>query len=428
MRSPSSAAIFVLLAVLILTMTFAGYPRVSAFTGGHYNVVLSSPSPLAGGGFGQSVAISGQQAVVGAYGETAGGQTSAGNAYIYNSTTGALLHTLSSPSPQSGGYFGWSVAVDSKYVVVGAEGETIGASKYAGHAYIFNSTTGALLHTLTSPNAQSRGFFGWSVAISGNDVIVGATNEASGAFSEAGNAYLFNAKTGALVKSLASPNAQTGGGFGYSVGIAEVSRSKVAIVGAYAEKYVNNATLIGAGNAYSFNATTGALISTLLSPNPAIGGGFGGSVAITSKTSLGYAFFKATVGASGEPVGALGGAGRAYEFDPRTGGLLASMQSPSPQAGGNFGESVALGQSYDVVVGAPGETSGGQLFAGNVYLFAVTSSAKLYYTLVSKTPAEGGNFGWSVADTKFFNIVIGAPNENAGGQIGAGNAYSRGKV
>ena len=45
-----------------------------------------------------SVAISGNSAIVGAYGEDDAGGTSSGKAYIYNVTSGALVHTLDNPN------------------------------------------------------------------------------------------------------------------------------------------------------------------------------------------------------------------------------------------------------------------------------------------------------------------------------------------
>ena len=50
----------------------------------------------------------------------------------------------------------------------------------SGKAYIFNVTSGALVHTLDNPNAYSTSasdYFGYSVAISGNSAIVGAYGE-----------------------------------------------------------------------------------------------------------------------------------------------------------------------------------------------------------------------------------------------------------
>src|SRR2546426_95016 len=133
--------------------------------------------------------------------------------------------TLTSPNAQTGGEFGSSVAVNEgdPIVVVGAVFESAGtpAQSGAGHAYVFDATDGSLITTLTSPNAQADGEFGSSVAVSGTTVVVGAPEESAGtpAQSFAGNAYVFDATDGSLITTLTSPNAQTGGDFGSSVAV-----------------------------------------------------------------------------------------------------------------------------------------------------------------------------------------------------------------
>ena len=102
-------------------------------------VTLESPNPQHDGFFGQSVAISGTTAVVGAPGEAVGGQAHAGNAYTFDDTTGTPIATLTSPYALANGEFGTSVAVSEcdPTVVVGALGETATGQVQAGHAYIF---------------------------------------------------------------------------------------------------------------------------------------------------------------------------------------------------------------------------------------------------------------------------------------------------
>ena len=129
--------------------------------------------------------------MVGAPSETANGFSNAGHAYTFNAKTGALISTLTSPNAQTGGYFGYSVAVSGSTVVVGAVDESAATKTAAGHAYTFNAKTGALISTLTSPNAQSIGEFGFSVAAAGKFVMVGAPYEIANGFSNAGHAYIF---------------------------------------------------------------------------------------------------------------------------------------------------------------------------------------------------------------------------------------------
>jgi hypothetical protein len=129
--------------------------------------------------------------VVGAPGETANALAGAGHAYVFDASTGSLIASLTSPYAQANGQFGYSVSVSCTTVVVGAPFETANGQPVAGHAYSFDATTGFLTTTLTSPNAQLEGLFGASVATSGTTVVVGALSETGSGFTGAGHAYIF---------------------------------------------------------------------------------------------------------------------------------------------------------------------------------------------------------------------------------------------
>jgi hypothetical protein len=129
--------------------------------------------------------------VVGAPQETANALSLAGHAYVFDALTGSPIASLTSPYAQAGGEFGGSVSVSCTTVVVGAPGENANGQPGAGHAYSFDATTGFLTTTLTSPNAQTNGVFGYSVAVSGTTVVVGAHDETGGGFTQAGHAYIF---------------------------------------------------------------------------------------------------------------------------------------------------------------------------------------------------------------------------------------------
>src|SRR5207244_1816865 len=144
----------------------------------------------------------GNTIVVGAGGDDTGAVDS-GSAYVFNATTGALIATLSNPTPANGDVFGNSVAVSGNTVVVGASQDDTGAED-AGSAYVFNATTGALVVTLNNPTPAQNDFSGRAVAVSGNTVVVGAYVDDTGAL-DAGSAYVFNAATGALIDTLYNP-------------------------------------------------------------------------------------------------------------------------------------------------------------------------------------------------------------------------------
>src|SRR5438876_640920 len=147
--------------------------------------------------------------VVPAPDERVGTTSGAGHAYIF-ATSGTFIAMLTSPTPQSGGAFGFSVGLDGVTVVVGAPGET----SQAGHAYIFATTGGSPIATLTSPNPETGGAFGNSVAISGMTVVVGAPFEdvtTTSAQTDAGRAYIFGPTTSGSTPSYTNGNFLSGG-------------------------------------------------------------------------------------------------------------------------------------------------------------------------------------------------------------------------
>lgn len=313
---------------------------------------LVSPNVQLDGFFGEAVAITGTTLAVGAS-ETVSGLTGAGRVYIFNAGTGALVRTLTSPNQQTYGGFGDSVALSSTTLVIGADGETANGLASAGHVYVYNSGTGALLLTLTSPSAQADGSFGSPLAFSGSTLAIGAEMESADGFDQAGHAYVFNVGTGALLYSLTSPNAQAYGNFGGSIAISGTT----LIVGARFEEAGGQGE---AGSAYVFNPSTGALARTLTSPNLISGGQFGSSVAVSGNTLV--------VGARSENVGTRTSAGRAYTYNAGTGALLSTLTSTNAQRNGFFGSPLAIRGSI-IVVAAPYEKVSGFTWAGHVYIY-----------------------------------------------------------
>ena len=244
--------------------------------------ILSNPTPETADQFGYSVAVSGDLVVVGAYADDTGA-TDAGAAYVFDATTGNLLHTLNNPTPAASDYFGRSVAVSGNLVVVGASGDDTGATD-AGAAYVFDATTGNLLRTLNNPTPAASDSFGSSVAVSGSTVVVGASGDDTGA-TDAGAAYVFDASTGNLLRTLNNPTPAASDFFGSSVA---VSGSTVVVGAASDDTGATNA-----GAAYVFDATTGNLLRTLNKSHPG---------------SLGLLW--AVGGRVGEPVGRGGKRGR----------------------------------------------------------------------------------------------------------------------
>ena len=96
----------------------------------------------AGDNFGMAVAVLGNYAAISARFEDDAGGTDSGKVYIYNVSTGTLIHTLNNPNAYSSSasdQFGISVAITETYVVVGAYGEDVaGVGSDTGIAYVFD--------------------------------------------------------------------------------------------------------------------------------------------------------------------------------------------------------------------------------------------------------------------------------------------------
>jgi len=156
---------------------------------------LKASNTAAGHVFGLSVAVSGDTVVVGAYREDGsatgvnGAQRhyavpTAGAAYVFVRNAGVWsqqAYLKASNSEESYG-FGWRVAISADTVVVGAFGE--GGRKsaaYSGAAYVFGRQAGSWSQQayLNASPAEALDSFGWSVAIFGDTVVMGAIPDSS---------------------------------------------------------------------------------------------------------------------------------------------------------------------------------------------------------------------------------------------------------
>jgi hypothetical protein len=308
-----------------------------------------------------------------------------------------LVQTFNNPTPESGDQFGSSVAIDGNTALVGARRDNT-PHTWAGSVYLFEANSGALLRTIQNPDPinPTSEEFGNSVAISGNSVLVGAhfyRSDVAGGVSQEGIAYLFDATTGGLLQTFNNPTPEGGDQFGSSVAIS----GNHVLVGAR-----NDSTSAErAGTAYLFDATTGGLLLTLNNPTPAFGDAFGSSVAISGSNVL--------VGAERDDSGAPN-SGSVYLFDATTGSLLRTINNPTPQSGDVFGKSVAI-SANSVVVGAIGDNTGA-FDAGSAYLFDAVSGT-LLNTFENPTPELGDFFGSSVSISGN-NVLIGAAGVNSG--------------
>jgi hypothetical protein len=180
---------------------------------------LKAPNTEATDIFGNSVAISGDTIVVGAYQEDSNSTQvcntpftsctglsdyhagNAGAAYVFERDGSGKWQQkayLKAPNTEANDIFGISVAISGDTIVVGAFQEDSNSTQVcnapdfatcdnnsatnAGAAYVFernNSGNWEKKAYLKAPNAQGGDYFGHSVAISGDTIVVGANQEKS---------------------------------------------------------------------------------------------------------------------------------------------------------------------------------------------------------------------------------------------------------
>jgi len=311
---------------------------------------------------------------------------------ISDSAYGALLQTFYNPTPgpeYDFGIYGGQIAISGNNVLVGAHREDTVAED-AGSAYLFD-TSGNLLQIFNNPTPMPKDRFGISVAISGNKIVVGAHQDDTGK-TNAGSAYLFDT-SGNLLQTFNNPTPMRGDLFGDSVAIYE----NIVVVGAHRD----DTGAENAGSVYLFD-TSGNLLQTINNPTPVPEAGFGEKVAIYGN--------KVVVGAYHD------NAGFAYLFDT-SGNLLQTFHNPTPVHNDQFGKSVSI-FGNKVVVGAHTDDTGATN-AGSAYLF--DTSGNLLQIFNNPTPMPNEQFGHTVA-IYGNKVVVGAYRDNTGAE-NAGSAY-----
>nr|WP_226894617.1 hypothetical protein [Luteolibacter marinus] len=308
-----------------------------------------------------------------------------------------MIHAFDSPSPsnQTATRLGYSVAIDGGIVAVGAPWDDSG-SEDSGVVWIHDSATGALTHRLENPSPLRQSHFGSSVAVSGSRVIVGVPEDNTGE-NDAGIVYVYdlNSPTPAVpVLTLNNPMPDENDLFGWAVALSGDS----LIVGAPGGDFGTT----DAGCAYLYDLASGTPslpARQLANPNPA-GKNFGHSVAIE-----GSSWVVGSIQNDGS-----GDACRAFVYDGSSGtpGVpVLTLADPSPGSNDHFGYSVSLAGSR-VVISAPLDDTGA-INSGAAYVFDLAAEfpAIPRHSLFNPTPANEDAFGGSVAvsgDT----VIVGA--------------------
>jgi hypothetical protein len=247
--------------------------------------VLSIVSPDAY--YGKSVSIDGNTIVVGAMGNA---QTQTGAAYVfdYNGTEWNYEQELTDPCGVNGDSFGYSVAVDGDVIVVGAESDDADSDEHSnyGHGSVsmfrYSSGTWTFEQKFKYPDIDHWTHLGDSVSVSGDTIAAGAYQYSYGGYSRAGAVYVYkyNGSSWEQNTILLDPNPETSDYFGTDVAI---DGNRIVVGNRYHDGSGSNS---GAAYLFEYDGSSWSQGQILEDPCAAASDYFGCSVAIDGDTAL----------------------------------------------------------------------------------------------------------------------------------------------
>jgi hypothetical protein len=226
--------------------------------------------------FGRSVVIQGNTLFVGARFAQAGTTQGAGAVYVFkkNGKTWRYEDKVVSPAPQTGDNFGRALAIQGNLLVVTARKND--AEK--GSAYVFEKKGKGYAYkaSLEASDSADGDYFGQSVALQGNFIVIGARNTAGADGATAGGFYLFRQKGGQWIEvtKMTPPGGKNDDQYGFAIAI---KGDTIVVTARRADPAgVKNA---GAVYIYSLKGDSVNLVTTLTPSNIKANDEFGQSVA-----------------------------------------------------------------------------------------------------------------------------------------------------
>ncbi|GAB5527478.1 MAG: hypothetical protein Roseis2KO_53500 [Roseivirga sp.] len=349
--------------------------------------------------YGWSMAMDENWLVVGTPHSTTNAGQDAGKVVIYqkNGDNWDEFQVLVDADGNTFQNYGFSVDMKSSVLVVGAIG-TFQEGPFTGKAlvYEFDGTDWQLTNTIQASDAAAGNYFGHSVATNGSRIIVGAI-KADGAASASGAVYDFTKVNGTwtFANKLMADDGATHDNFGYSI---DINDDNVVVIGS-----PNQSDFIDkSGAAYVFNTDGAAYTQTAkLKAFARTEKDFlGTSVAINRNDIVAGAFLA---------DGLSNNTGSVYYFRNESDTWKEIQQVVYPGGGLNdyFGKSVAV-SDFRLFVGAPKVNIGDKLDVGQSYYYEKEGGLwVLKQVLDDPEGTEHNYFGAAVIVTNL-NLAISA--------------------
>jgi len=320
-------------------------------------------------------------------------------------------HRLFSPGPQQFGLFGYSVAVKGPVMIVGAFGED-GVEPSTGAAYVYRRVAGAWVQEarLIAPDGHTDDLFATSVTLDGDTVVLGSPRAVTPDGIPCGAAYVFRRVAGqwGLEAELFPSDRTPFGDFGYDLGVA--LSGDTLVVGADGPEDDGLPGL--AAYVFTRRGTAWTQTAVLTNPDSATPAGFGDTVSIDGKTIV--------VGASLE----ADGAGAAYVFRLQHDRWVkqARLAASDPTPGAAFGFSTAI-DGETIAVGATSGLNDAGLDSGAAYVFERRDGGWAQTARLAPADGKTGNsFGYRVAVADEL-VAVGALKTTSPAGVTTGAVY-----
>lgn len=344
---------------------------------------LKAEKPVEDEFFGVNVAISGDTIAVGACHSSPWGNTTphAGSVYVFERSGGRWSQSarLTGSPGDSQDMFGWGLALQGDVLAVGAPYDSTGVT-LGGAVFVFERANGqwSTGKRLEAKEPAQDAMLGFSVALDADTLVAGAMEDSQldPSTGGPGSAYVFVRQGDDWLEQeqLRAPQPTDGASFGFSVAV----RGDTLAIGA---PYANLVRSTPAGEAHVFERQGGSWssVASFQALVPGRSDGFGGSVALGDDTLIVGAPGDSTVLRDGMPEDSPTRTGAVYVMGKQTGRWAHSVfiQASNARAEDQFGWDVALdGDTFGV--GADTEQSSGMGVDGDQTSANLAASGAVY--------------------------------------------------
>ena len=375
-------------------------------------------------GYGYSLDISGEYAVVAERNRDVGSNNNQGKVYIYKRTGSdwTELQQLTASDGLANDAFGGAVAISGNTLVVTAQGVDIGGQSGVGAVYVYTrdgDTWTQQGSRITADTPISNRSWGVSVDISGDTIVVGAEGISSGSggdIGKQGSAYVFtrSGNTWTQQQILESPTPANREYFGHDVGIS----GDTIVVGAY---YRDKGAIVQAGSGFVFSrsGSTWTQLQELTADDPGQPFQFGEQVSINGN------YIAVSAPRWGPGIAGQFNRGAVYVYY-KSGTTFTQQQkitADDPDNNDNFGESLDISGDL-IVAGSRANDLGAGAYSGTAYVLRRSGSTWAITNKFAPTDLQSyDDFGNNVAvdDNSFVMTASGSPS---GTFIGAVYAFA----